>query len=95
MGIADDVNAFREQQAAEQSRALAQQRQTREMNWALTKQALDEVAPEIARDCAKLGARKLGKWLTYGWSFVLLSECHRPGAKSSPQLVVWFLRSGE
>ena len=95
MGIADDVNAFREQRAAEQSHALAQQRQTREVNWTLTKRALDEIAPEIARECEELGARRLEKWFSYGWPLILPTEFSRPGAKSLPRLSVWFLRSGE
>ncbi|WP_040712780.1 hypothetical protein [Nocardia takedensis] len=95
MGIADEVNAFREQRAAQQNQAREQQRQTGELNWGLTKKALDEVAPEIARECMKLDIDKLEKWFTYGWTFTLSSEFPRPGAKALPELAVWFLRNGE
>lgn len=94
LGIADEVNAFQQRQAAEQNHALAQQRQTQEVNWALTRKALDEIAPEIARECTKLDLQKLEKWFTSGWTFALPSEFPRPGARQIPQLNIWFLDGG-
>ncbi|MBF6473676.1 MULTISPECIES: hypothetical protein [Nocardia] len=95
MGIADEVSAFREREAAEQMQAQAEHQRIRDSNWSATKQALDKIASEITRECVKLRQPKTGPLFRRGWVFMLYTaRVLGTGAKTSPYLLVVFLDNG-
>ena len=78
MGIADEIRARQQREAADKQHTAELLDQGRVTNWSETKKVLDSIAPEVVQACKELGIPTTGGLFSRGWVFELASARYTP-----------------